>query len=126
MDRRLRSPAEPTIEKTECFITASRYQTGSSEDVPNTESLQAPEAETPLPIPPPPNVRWCSWLLHPPLDTVAYTYWSYMRNMRAKNKGWRIDYTLVSRELLHCCSDSFVLPHIEGSDHCPVGLILRP
>eukprot|EP00873_Tetraselmis_striata_P042586 jgi/Tetstr1/462850/TSEL_007799.t1 len=28
-------------------------------------------------------------------DVIAYTYWSYRANSRARNKGWRLDYTLV-------------------------------
>lgn len=28
-------------------------------------------------------------------DVVAYTYFNYMFNCRAKNKGWRLDYMLV-------------------------------
>ncbi len=35
---------------------------------------------------------------HP--DTSQYTYWSYRFDARAQNKGWRIDYTLVSKDAL--------------------------
>ncbi|QPK63787.1 exodeoxyribonuclease III [Methylomonas sp. LL1] len=57
---------------------------------------------------------------HP--ETVAYSWWSYRANAREKNIGWRIDYVLTSRSLLGQVKDSFILPDILGSDHCPVGL----
>lgn len=59
-------------------------------------------------------------LLHP--DEVAYTWWSYMFNARAKNIGWRIDYFCVSEELKEKVSAAYILPEVMGSDHCPVGL----
>ncbi|KAI9916483.1 hypothetical protein PsorP6_016804 [Peronosclerospora sorghi] len=37
-------------------------------------------------------------LLHP--DKVEYSYFGYRHNMRAKNKGWRLDYLVVSKALL--------------------------
>lgn len=58
--------------------------------------------------------------LHP--DTVAYSWWSYRANARAKNIGWRIDYVLVSDVLAGKVRDAFILPDILGSDHCPVGV----
>lgn len=57
---------------------------------------------------------------HP--DTVAYSWWSYRANARAKNIGWRIDYVLTSQSLLDPIGDAFILPGIMGSDHCPVGI----
>lgn len=29
-------------------------------------------------------------------EHTGYTYWSYRFNLRARNKGWRLDYFLVS------------------------------
>lgn len=58
--------------------------------------------------------------LHP--DTVAYSWWSYRANARAKNIGWRIDYVLASQPLVARIKDAFILPDIMGSDHCPVGI----
>lgn len=54
-----------------------------------------------------------------------YTWWSYMFNARAKNIGWRIDYFCVSQELRPQLQDAFILPHVPGSDHCPVGMMMR-
>ena len=34
---------------------------------------------------------------HP--QTTGYTYWSYFRQARTRNMGWRIDYALTSPEI---------------------------
>jgi len=49
-----------------------------------------------------------------------YTYWSYLGNARTKNKGWRIDYFLISKKLKRKLNNSLILDHIYGSDHCPI------
>ncbi|MBW2985391.1 exodeoxyribonuclease III [Candidatus Woesearchaeota archaeon] len=54
-----------------------------------------------------------------------YTWWSYMFNARANNVGWRLDYFIVSPKLNKKIKDSFILPKIMGSDHCPVVLNLE-
>ena len=54
----------------------------------------------------------------------AYTWWSYMFNARANNAGWRIDYFCVSDALQGRIRDSVIYAEVEGSDHCPVGLIM--
>ena len=54
-----------------------------------------------------------------------YTWWSYMFKAREKNAGWRIDYFVVSNRLADRISDSLIYTDIMGSDHCPVGLILK-
>ena len=51
-----------------------------------------------------------------------YSWWSYRANARSNNKGWRIDYNLVSKSLLCKLKDSFILPGAFHSDHCPVGI----
>ncbi len=56
--------------------------------------------------------------------TGRYTWWSFMGGARSKNIGWRIDYFLVSRSFLPKVKDAFILEEINGSDHCPVGIIL--
>ena len=54
-----------------------------------------------------------------------YTWWSYRANARKNNKGWRIDYALVSESLKKNILKSFILPEVFHSDHCPVGLELK-
>lgn len=55
----------------------------------------------------------------------AYTWWSYMFNARQNNAGWRIDYFCVSDSLKDRLCSSDIHPHIMGSDHCPVELIIK-
>jgi exodeoxyribonuclease-3 len=62
-------------------------------------------------------------LLYP--DTVKYSWWSYRMRARERNAGWRIDYFLVSDRIADKIEDALILNEIEGSDHCPVGLILQ-
>ena len=52
----------------------------------------------------------------------AYSWWSYRFSARERNVGWRIDYFFISKELEPRLKDAFILHHIEGSDHCPVGI----
>ena len=59
-----------------------------------------------------------------PDKTDAYTWWSYRAAARKRNIGWRIDYFLVSERLMPSVCDSVIYPDIEGSDHCPIGLII--
>lgn len=59
-----------------------------------------------------------------PNKTDAYSWWSYMRNAREKNVGWRIDYFITSKSIKDKIKDSVIYPEIYGSDHCPVGLEL--
>ncbi len=57
-------------------------------------------------------------------DKIAYTYWSYRFNARARNAGWRIDYFLVSEDLIDKVQDVIIHSEIMGSDHCPLSLII--
>ena len=57
-------------------------------------------------------------------DTVKYTWWSYRMRARERNAGWRIDYFVVSDRFMKKVKDSLIYNDIEGSDHCPIGLIL--
>lgn len=50
----------------------------------------------------------------------AYTYWSMRMNARERNVGWRLDYFLVSENLVDKVRDVKILSDIYGSDHCPV------
>lgn len=55
----------------------------------------------------------------------AYSWWSYRFHAREKNAGWRIDYFLVSPALKDRLEDAVIYKDIFGSDHCPVGLLLK-
>ncbi len=59
---------------------------------------------------------------HP--DEVKYSWWSYRMNARARNAGWRIDYFVVSSDMVSRIVDSEIHNEIFGSDHCPVELTL--
>lgn len=54
----------------------------------------------------------------------AYSWWSYRFNARANNSGWRIDYFLVDDAFAPKIKDAAIHPEIEGSDHCPVELLI--
>lgn len=55
----------------------------------------------------------------------VYSWWSYRFSARAKNAGWRIDYFLTSVSLKDRLEDAMIYSEVMGSDHCPVGLIIR-
>lgn len=60
--------------------------------------------------------------LHPAVE--EYTWWTYRFNARARNIGWRLDYFLLSEELMPHVQDAQILGDIVGSDHCPIELQL--
>lgn len=49
-----------------------------------------------------------------------YSWWSYRANARNNNKGWRIDYNLVSESLRDRLQRAVILPEAKHSDHCPI------
>ena len=59
-----------------------------------------------------------------PDTTGAYSWWSYRFHAREKNAGWRIDYFLVSDRLRPRIQEASILSDVQGSDHCPVSLLL--
>lgn len=59
-----------------------------------------------------------------PDEPEQYTWWSYITNARARNVGWRIDYHLVSENLVPAVTGASILPGVTGSDHCPITLEL--
>lgn len=59
--------------------------------------------------------------LYPDKEGV-YSWWSYMRQSRDKNIGWRIDYFIVSDSVKNKIKDANIYTEILGSDHCPIGL----
>lgn len=54
-----------------------------------------------------------------------YSWWSYRANARNNNKGWRIDYLLVSEPLKDRMTRALILPEAKHSDHCPVVVELK-
>lgn len=55
-----------------------------------------------------------------------YTFWDYRSSARKVNRGWRIDYTLISDSLVDTVKHVDILDHVQGSDHCPVLITLGP
>lgn len=55
-------------------------------------------------------------------DKVQYSWWSYMGNARAKNVGWRLDYFIVSKDIINKVTNATIYDQVMGSDHCPVGI----
>jgi exodeoxyribonuclease-3 len=53
-----------------------------------------------------------------------YSWWSQRSGARKRNVGWRIDYFFVDESLKDKLKSAFIMPEIEGSDHCPVGIEL--
>ncbi len=59
-------------------------------------------------------------------DPHNYTWWSYRANSRNNNKGWRLDYGMVSEPLKNRLKRSVILPEAKHSDHCPILLEIEP
>jgi exodeoxyribonuclease-3 len=57
-------------------------------------------------------------------DRVQYTWWTYRFGARARGIGWRIDYFLVSQGLVARTRDVIIHEEVQGSDHCPVELLI--
>lgn len=51
-----------------------------------------------------------------------YSWWSYRANARNNNKGWRIDYHLVTDTMKDRVKRAYILPEARHSDHCPVAI----
>ena len=60
--------------------------------------------------------------LHP--EAREYTWWSNLHKARSRNVGWRIDYFLVTEDLLPAVGGASIRSDAAGSDHCPVELCL--
>ena len=56
--------------------------------------------------------------LHP--EKQEFSWWSYRANSRANNKGWRLDYAMVSNPLQENIKRSVILSEAVHSDHCPI------
>lgn len=58
-------------------------------------------------------------------DPGRYSWWDIRTGARERNVGWRIDYHFISENLKPHLKDAFILPEVMGSDHCPVGIVLK-
>lgn len=54
-----------------------------------------------------------------------YSWWSYRANSRQNNKGWRLDYTLITKPLQEKLKRAVILSEAMHSDHCPVLVELK-
>jgi exodeoxyribonuclease-3 len=59
-----------------------------------------------------------------PGEAGHYTWWSYRANARENNVGWRIDYHCVDKGFIDRVKSSIIRPEVQGSDHCPVEIVL--
>ena len=56
-----------------------------------------------------------------PQVSDGYTWWTPLnKKARELNRGWRIDYALVSENMKSNIAQSLILRDVMGSDHCPV------
>ena len=53
-------------------------------------------------------------------NSQQFSWWSYRANSRANNKGWRLDYHFVTKELAKKIKSAEILREVKHSDHCPV------
>jgi len=53
-----------------------------------------------------------------------YTWWSYRTRARASNKGWRIDYQMLSSAIEDKCVNARILSDVVHSDHCPISVTM--
>ena len=60
-----------------------------------------------------------------PDEAGHYSWWSLRGQAKANNVGWRIDYFGVSERLFSRVKEAFILKDVEGSDHVPVGIVLK-
>lgn len=54
-----------------------------------------------------------------------YSWWSYRANARERNKGWRLDYIIVTNQLKNSLKSATILNRAYHSDHCPISLSLN-
>ena len=54
-----------------------------------------------------------------------YTWWTYRFGARDRNVGWRIDYFMITKNLVTRVKDCGILKDVLGSDHCPIFLELE-
>jgi len=55
-----------------------------------------------------------------PEQVGMYSWWDYKTRTRARNVGWRIDYFLITQNLLPQLKSAAIGTQITGSDHAPI------
>jgi exodeoxyribonuclease III len=56
--------------------------------------------------------------LHP--NTIKYSYFSYRNRSKKTHSGWRLDYILISKELISNLIFADIDEDVDGSDHVPI------
>jgi exodeoxyribonuclease III len=62
--------------------------------------------------------------IHPSLRDT-YSWWSYRAGSKARNKGWRIDYHMVSETMIQRIIEAEIESKWDMSDHAPVTITYR-
>tara|TARA_X000001036_G_scaffold316456_1_gene294858 strand:+ start:732 stop:1508 length:777 start_codon:yes stop_codon:yes gene_type:complete len=57
-------------------------------------------------------------------EKIKYSWWNYRFKSRDRNVGWRIDYFMISSDLIENVSKTEIHNEYYGSDHCPISLEL--
>ena len=55
---------------------------------------------------------------------IKYSFWDIRDKSRKENKGWRLDYNVISKQAMSCIVDSEIHCDYWGSDHCPISVTL--
>ncbi len=58
-------------------------------------------------------------------DPDQYSWWTYRANARANNKGWRIDYIMISTTIKDKLQAASIHNNAIHSDHCPISIDLK-
>lgn len=58
-------------------------------------------------------------------EKIQYTRWSMRAWARKTNAGWRIDYFLISKDLISYVKDCIIYDNILWSDHAPIWLFIE-
>ncbi len=66
------------------------------------------------------NTGWIDSFRHLNKEAHHYSWWTFRAGARANNKGWRIDYHIITESLKPRLLRARILPTIVHSDHCPV------
>jgi len=70
------------------------------------------------------KLGWVDTFRHFYPDAVKYSWWSGRFGVRARNVGWRIDAVFASPGAMPYLKGAFIDDHVDGSDHCPVGVVM--